>query len=142
MNLYKFYNILDLYNYLSTYVPDLSSILQPLCQLPEKNAVFDWNSQYDTLYQWATNQILQNANTLCYYDPNLPVSLETAVSQSGPGTVLLQHGQPISFKSKALTETQSRYSNIKHEILGVVTGVKHFHQDHLESSSYCTQIIS
>ena len=30
--------------------------------------------------------------------------------------------------SKALTETQSRYSNIECEILGIVTGVKHFHQ--------------
>ena len=30
--------------------------------------------------------------------------------------------------SKALTETQSRYSNIEHEILGMVTGVEHFHQ--------------
>ena len=30
--------------------------------------------------------------------------------------------------SKTLTDTQSRYSNIECEILGVVTGVKHFHQ--------------
>ena len=30
--------------------------------------------------------------------------------------------------SKALTDTQSRYSNIEHEILGVVTGVEHFQQ--------------
>ena len=30
--------------------------------------------------------------------------------------------------SKALTDTQSRYSNIKREILGIVTGVEHFHQ--------------
>ena len=30
--------------------------------------------------------------------------------------------------SKALTDTQSRYSNIEHEILGVVIVVEHFHQ--------------
>ena len=30
--------------------------------------------------------------------------------------------------SKPLTDTQSRYSNTEHEILGVVTGVEHFHQ--------------
>ena len=50
------------------------------------------------------------------------------VSQSGLGAVLLQEGRPVAFMSKALTLTQSRYSNIEHEILGVVTGVKHFHQ--------------
>ena len=49
-------------------------------------------------------------------------------SQSGLGAVLLQEGRPVAFMSKALTDTQSRYSNIEHEILGVVTGVKHFHQ--------------
>ena len=42
--------------------------------------------------------------------------------------MLLQEGRPISFMSKALTDTQSRYSKIEREILGVVTGVKHFHQ--------------
>ena len=49
-------------------------------------------------------------------------------SQSGLGAVLLQEGRPVAFMSKALTDTQSRYSNIEHEILGVVTGVKHIHQ--------------
>ena len=64
---------------------------------------------------------------MCYYDPDLPVSLEMDASQSGLGAVLLQQGQSISFMSKALNEMQSRYSNIEHEILGVVTGVEHFH---------------
>ena len=29
---------------------------------------------------------------------------------------------------QALTETQSRYSNVELEVLGIVTGVEHFHQ--------------
>ena len=70
-------SFLGLCNYLSTYVPDLNPILQPLCELTKKNAIFNWNHQYDSLYQWAKNHILQNAHTLCYYDPALPVSLET-----------------------------------------------------------------
>ena len=49
-------------------------------------------------------------------------------SQSGLGVVLLQEGRPVVFMSKALTDTQSRYSNIEHKILGVVTGVKHCHK--------------
>ena len=71
---------------------------------------------------------MENCQTLCYYDPDLPVSNETDASQSGLGAVLLQNGRPISFMSKALTNTQSRYSNIEREILGMVTGVEHFHQ--------------
>ena len=67
-------SFLGLCNYLSTYVPDLSSILQPLHQLT-KNAVFTWNRQYDIMYQHAKDHILNHANTLCYYDPDLPLSI-------------------------------------------------------------------
>ena len=94
-------SFLGLCNYLSIYVPNLSSVLQPLCELTKKNTDFQWNSQYDSLYQHAKNNILENWQTLCYYDPDLPVSLETDASQSGLGAVLLQNGRPISFMSKA-----------------------------------------
>ena len=106
---YEILSFLGLCNYLSTYVSGLSNILHPLRQLTKKNAVFDWNSTYDVLYQKAKEYILQNASTLCYYDADLPVSLETDATdarQSGLGVVLLQNGRPISFMSKALTETQ------------------------------------
>ena len=89
--------------------------------------MFIWNSQYDKIYQQAKNYILDNVITLCYYDPNLPLSLETDASQSGIA-VLLQEGRPIAFMSRALAETQSRYSNIEREILGIVTGIEYFHQ--------------
>ena len=125
---HKILSFLGLCNYLSVYVPNPSSILKPLRELTKKNSKFVWNTQYDKIYQRAKNYILDNTNTLCYYDPDLPLSLEMDASQSGIGAVLLQEGRPISFMSRALTETQSRYSNIEHEVLGVVTGVKYFNQ--------------
>ena len=104
--------------------------MQPLCELTKKNAAFTWDDQYEKLYNInrTKNHILEEANTLCYYDLELPLSLETDASQSGLGAVLLQGGRPISFMSRALTEMQSRYSNIECEVLGIVTGVGHFHQ--------------
>ena len=113
---------------MAIYIPSLSVVLQPLCELTKKDIDFQWNSQYDSLYQCAKDHIVKNCQTLCYYDPDLPISIETDASQSGLSAVLLQEGRPISFMSKALTNTQSRYSNIEREILGVVTGVEHFHQ--------------
>ena len=121
-------SFLGLSNYLAIYVPSLSSVLQPLHELTKKDTDFQWNSQYDTLYQQAKDHILENWQILCYYDQVLPISIETDASQSGLGAVLLQEGRPILFMSKALTDTQSRYSNIEREILGMVTGVEHFHQ--------------
>ena len=121
-------SFLGLCNHLAIYVPSLSAVLQPLHELTKKNTDFQWNSQYDSLYQCAKDHIVQNYQTLCYYDPDLAISIETDASQSSLSAVLLQTGRPISFMPKALTETQSRYSNIECEILGIVTGVKHFHQ--------------
>ena len=113
---------------LCKYLVSLGAVLQPLHELTKKDTDFQWNSQYDSLYQHAKDHIMENCQTLCYYDPDLPVSIETDASQSSLGAVLLQNGRPISFMSKALTDTQSRYSNIEREILGMVTGIEHFHQ--------------
>ena len=121
-------SFLGLCNYLAIYMLSLSAILQPLYELTKKDTNFQWNHQYDILCQRAKDHILNNWQTLCYYDRDLPISIETDASQSGLGVVLLQEGRPVAFMSKALTDTQSRYSNIEHEILGVVTGVEHFHQ--------------
>ena len=34
---------------------------------------------------------------------------------------------PVAYCSKTLTDTESQYANIKHELLGVVVGVEKFH---------------
>ena len=120
-------SFLGLCNYLTIYVPSLIAVLQPLHELTKKDTDFNGTLSM-TLYQHAKDHIVENRQTLCYYDPHLPVSLETDASQSSLGAVLLQNGRPISFMSKALTDTQSRYSNTECEILGMVTGVEHFHQ--------------
>ena len=41
---------------------------------------------------------------------------------------LLQEGKPVYFASKSLTETESRYSNIEREMLGVVFALTRLHQ--------------
>ena len=41
---------------------------------------------------------------------------------------MIQNGQPVSYASKSLTDTESRYSNIEREMLGVVFALTRFHQ--------------
>ena len=41
--------------------------------------------------------------------------------------VLLRDGQPVCYASKALTETEKRYSNIERETHGVVWCLERFH---------------
>ena len=79
--------------------------------------------------------------TLKYFDSNLPIYIETDASKKGIGVVMLQPDdsventshtkvpnnlRPVFYASKTLTATESNYSNIKHEMLGVVFSMLHF----------------
>ena len=78
---------------------------------------------------------------LKYFDANLPIYIETGASKKGIGTVLMQPDPnvqntsktavpnnliPVYYASKTLTTTESNYSNIAREMLGVVFSVLHF----------------
>ena len=65
MSKHKILSFLGLCNYLSVYVPNLSSILKPLRELTKKNTMFIWNTQYKKIYQCAKKYILYNTITLC-----------------------------------------------------------------------------
>ena len=60
-------------------------------------------------------------------DISTPTPRQTDASLKGVGAVLLQQGQPVCYASKALTETEQRYSNIKRKALALVWGLERFH---------------
>ena len=81
--------------------------------------------------------------TLKHFDSNLPIYIETDASKKGVGVVMLQPDdsventsqtevpndlRPVFFASKTLTATESNYSNIECEMLGVVFSVFHVWQ--------------
>ena len=48
-------------------------------------------------------------------------------SSSGLGACLMQGGQPIQYASRALTDTEKRYSEIEKAMLSIVFGLTRFH---------------
>ena len=68
--------------------------------------------------------------TLKYFDSNLPIYIETDTLTKGIRVVI--HSEvpnnlrPIFYASKTFTATESNYSNIEHEMLGVVFSMLHF----------------
>ena len=76
-----------------------------------------------------------------YFDSNLPIYVETDALKKGIGVVMLQPDNSVEntsptgvpnnlrsvfYTSKTLTATESNYSNIEHEMLGVVFSMLHF----------------
>ena len=101
-------------NYLQTFIPHLSSNTEPLWALLKKENCFTWDENTNTCFQKIKSQ-LQKAllRPLRYYDWTKPVTLQCDASLKGLGACIIQDGQPITFASKSLTDTDTRYANIK-----------------------------
>ena len=111
--------------YLSPFIPGLSTLTAPLHELLKKDTDFTYNCTYDAAFQHVKDAVISDT-TLRYFDPLLPVTIQVDASQVGLGAALLQNNNPIAFASKALTEAECHYSNIKREMLAVVFGAEKF----------------
>ncbi|PZC79258.1 hypothetical protein B5X24_HaOG216524 [Helicoverpa armigera] len=73
---------------------------------------------------------LSDAVTLTSPSPHAPLSLMTDASQTCVGAVLQQYEngswKPLSFFSKGLSETQSKYSTYDRELLAIYMAITHF----------------
>ena len=92
-----------------------------------KNAKFIWATQHDKAFA-QIKQLVVSHPILKYYDVKQEVTLQCDASERGLGAVLLQNGQPITFASRALTETEPRYAQIEKECLAITFGAHKFSQ--------------
>ena len=115
-------------NYLQTFVPHLSLNTEPLWALLKKENCFAWDKNTNTCFQKIKSQ-LQKAllRPLRYYDQTKPVTLQCDASLKGLGACIIQDGQPTTFASKSLTDTETHYTNIERELLAIIYGCEKFH---------------
>ena len=71
-------------------------------------------------------KFLQNI-ILPYYNPTSHTTLQTNSSKKGFGAVLIQNGTPIYFVSRAISNTEANYQNLKWEMLATIWGMDKFH---------------
>ena len=57
---------------------------------------------------------------LAYFDKTKKHTIQCDASKKGLSAVLLQESKPVMHMSRALTETEQRYSNIERELLAIV----------------------
>ncbi|GFR91547.1 transposon Ty3-I Gag-Pol polyprotein [Elysia marginata] len=112
--------------YMSPFIPKLSSHTDPLRKLLHKDAAWQWTETHQKSFE-KIKSLIQKEMTLSYYDPNKATVLEVDSSLTGIGAALLQDEKPIAFASKSMTDTESRYANIERELLAVVFALERFH---------------
>ena len=133
-NVKELQSFLGSVNYLSKFIPYLSSFRKPRQDLLKSSNEFVWLKVHDEAFKMLKNAIVKDV-TLKYFDSNLPIYIETDASKKGIGVVMLQPDnsventshtevpnnlRPVFYASKTLTATESNYSNIGHEMLGVI----------------------
>ena len=86
-----------------------------------------WGKKQDEAFTEVKTKVTQ-APVLAYYDCKKLLQIQCDASMNGIGSVLMQDGHPISFASKALAPTESRYAVIEKEMLAALFSLKKFHQ--------------
>ena len=139
-NVKELQSFLGSVNYLSKFIPHLSSFRKQLQDLLKSSNEFVWLKVHDKAFKTLKNAIVKDV-TLKYFDSNLPIYIETDTLKKGIRVVMLQPDnsventsrtevpnnlRPVFYASKTLTATESNYSNIEREMLGVVFSVLNF----------------
>lgn len=129
-------SFLGLVNFMTSFIPDLSEISEPLRRLSGTNCEFEWTDEQEEAFTRVKNTVAENVFKRGFFDENDEIWLYTDASPVGLGAVMVQtkelengekETRPIAFASKALTEAERRYPQTQREALAVVWGVEKFH---------------
>ena len=127
-------------NYLLKFLAFLSDLHAPLQPLLKKDSEFIWTDTHTVAFNHIKEHV-SNDVKLQFFDSSKPLFIKVNASKRGIGAVMLQCNpiiknsssteipnnlHPISYASKTLSKTESNYSNIERELLGVVFAVTHF----------------
>ena len=115
---------LGMMQYLSKFLPWLSTITEPLRQLLHQDAEWKWLQEHDNAVT-TLKGLISTAPVLRYFDCTKQISLQCDASESGLGYAILQ---PITFGTRVLTPTDRKYAQIEKEMLAIVGGCEKFDQ--------------
>ena len=130
-NVDQLVSFLGAVNYYRRYLPNLSSVIAPLYRLKAKGVPWKWSNEEHKAFQSLKN-LLCSRRVLTFYNPKLPLKLDTDASKSGIGAVLshiMPNGEerPIEYVSRTLSSAERNYAQIDKEALAIVWSIKRLH---------------
>ena len=148
-NVKEVQSILGLVNYLSCFVPELSTLRTSLQPLVKTNTDFIWLKIHTAAFERIKN-VISNDFLLQFSDVSHPLLIQCDASKKGLGHILFQptdrnvtnqdisdfskkemeeflkHLRPVAYSSKSLSDAETWYWNTERELLGIVFGIEHF----------------
>ena len=115
--------------YYRRFVPDYSTVAQPLVHLLGKDCKFEWTTACQDAFKDLC-ALLFKAPVLAFPKEDLPYIIDTDASDYGIGGVLSQDidgtEYVIAYYSKSLNPAQQKYCTTKRKLLAVVSTLDHF----------------
>lgn len=119
-------SFLAMTNYVSRFIPNYSTLTEPLRTLTKKHTSWQWTNEQQNAFQ-KLKDTLSSETVMAYFDPRKQTEIITDASPVGMSAIMLQENKVISYASKALTDVERRYSQTEKENLAIVWAVEHFH---------------
>ena len=132
-------SLLGMAQYVARFCPKYSMIVEPLRKLTHKDTVWKWDQEEENAFE-ELKETMANWNMVRYFDIQLQTELVVDAGPRGLGAILSQIGldgqtHVVEYGSRALSDTESRYSQTERETLAVVWGCEHF-SHYLEGSDF------
>ena len=112
-------------NYCARLIPDYATLSEPIRRLTKKKIEWCWQKEQQAAFEKLKQMLTEDA-TMAYYDPRKGSEIIVDASPVGLGAIFAQNGRAVSYASKALTDTDSRYSQTERETLGVLWACEHY----------------
>ena len=119
--------LLGFVQFLSRYLPSLSTVDAPLREFEKADMLFHWDLPLKESFE-KIKKFVSEAPVLQYYNVSKPAKIQCDASGKGLGAVLLQDDKPVCYASRALTGAELWYAPIEAEMLAVVFACRKFHQ--------------
>ena len=120
---------LGMANQLGKFTPNLAELTQPLRELLSKKNAWTWGPTQEEAFKRVKLELTEPA-TLAIYNPEAETKISADASEYGIGAVLLQQSstqwKPVAYASRALSETERRYSQIEKEALAITWACERF----------------
>ena len=119
---------LGMLNYYHRFLPNVSTVLEPLHELLRKGTPWKWGKRQSQAFE-AAKKCLQSEQLLVHFDDQKPLYLSCDASPYGVGAVLSHRSadgtdRPIGYMSRSLSSAERGYSQLEKEALSVIFGLK------------------